>query len=60
MRSTRRSQPYRKGHALRRHGRALSAMTRGRTLYGKNPQDARRLFKKRAGRRRRKSVRKST
>lgn len=37
MKSTRRTQPYRKG--ARQPGATLTAMRRGRSLYGTNPMD---------------------
>lgn len=51
--ATRRSQPYRKGSLLRNPSPQLAAMKRGRTLYGRNPQDIKRLAVKRASRRKR-------
>lgn len=39
---SRQSQPYRKGSALRKPGFALTAMLRGRTAAGHNPQDLQR------------------
>lgn len=51
MAGSRRTQPYRRG-SLRRPSAALANMTRGRTLYGENPQDARRAMQRKARRRR--------
>lgn len=51
MRPTRRSQPHRRSGS-RAPSRALSAMKRGKTLYGQNPADIKRLATKKAKRRR--------
>lgn len=52
MRPSRRTQPYRKSGA-RAPSATLSAMQKGRTAAGHNPQDIKRLAVKRAGQRRR-------
>lgn len=53
MKSTRRTQPYRKGSLLRQPSPALKAMKRGKNFYGQNPQDLPRLATKRANANRR-------
>lgn len=50
--SGRTTQPYR-NKASRAPSRVLSAQTGGRTLYGHNPQDIKRLSTQQAKRRRR-------
>lgn len=52
MRPSRRTQPYRKTGA-RPASQTLSAMQKGRTAYGRNPQDIKRLATKQAGQKRR-------
>lgn len=52
MRPTKRTQPYRKGPNQPKN-LAAANMKRGRTVYGRNPQDIPRLAAKRAARRRR-------
>lgn len=47
MKPTRATQPYRKG--ARQPGSALAAMLRGRTLYGQNPADVRRVSQRKSG-----------
>jgi len=54
MKSTRRSQPYRKG--ARHPGAALTAMLRGKPTFLPNPQDASRKLAKRAKRRRKSAL----
>lgn len=40
--NTRKTQPYRKGHAARHPGHALSAMLAGQPFHMRNPQDLKR------------------
>jgi len=51
VRPTRRTQPYRK-RLSRPASPTLKAMKRGKTLYGQNPADIKRLATKQARRRR--------
>lgn len=51
MKMTRRTQPYRRRRKNRPQGQTLTAMLAGRPVFLPNPQDAKRAFQKRYGRR---------